>query len=201
MLPTTFTSYNNSHSRVGLDRDSDGMAFGHAGGLMIDLHTQIRSGARVLLSTMALVLWLLLGCTNRPGIAPDLYPSVAEVRTPQIAVPAHARNIVHDEQRDSIIDEVTKITTYTTAESVELMTTYYQDLFRTLGWKPYGVGPGPLEAGPGDLIFGQGGRDGQKPGDPLVTRNVSISLRPCGDETCVSIKDALRQMTVPEPFN
>jgi hypothetical protein len=168
---------------------------------MIPHYRHHHSGVRIHVCAMALLLWMLLGCSNRTGTATDSYPSVADVSTAQIPVPAHATTILHDEHENPVSDEVTKTTTYTTADSVAAMTTYYQDLFRTLGWKPYGVGPGALDVRPGDLIFGQGGRDGQKPGDAIVLRNVVVSIQPCGNETCVTIKDQLRQMTVPEPFN
>jgi hypothetical protein len=168
---------------------------------MIALQRQKQGGVPVLVHTMALVMWLLLGCTPHASTDPDSYPSVAEVSTVQIPVPAHATTILHEEQRSSVIDEVTSTTTYTTDESVAAMTTYYQNMFRTLRWETHGVGAGLLDVGAGDLIFGQAGRDGEEPGDPIVLRNVVVSIQPCGTETCVTMKDQLRRTTVPEPFN
>jgi hypothetical protein len=146
----------------------------------------------MLVGTLLLWLWMLVGCTSPFAPAPTPSPSIGAVRTADIPFPSDARNIVSAEEHHPVIDQVLRTTSYTTQESFDVMTTYYQQLFRRLGWLPQLVGPGvaiPLK--PGDLPFGEVGRGGDQPGDPVVIRNIVVSIRPCGTATCVTIQDSI----------
>lgn len=146
----------------------------------------------MLLGTLVLWVCLLVGCTSPFAPVPTPSPSIDAVRTADIPLPADARNIVYAEKHDPVIDEVLRTTSYTTQESFDVMTTYYQQLFRRLGWLPQLVGPGgAIPLNPGDLPFGEVGRGSDQPGDPVVIRNIVVSIHPCGDATCVTIQDSV----------
>jgi hypothetical protein len=147
-----------------------------------------------------ILLVLLTGCTNRSSNSLDSFRSIEDIGGMQIPIPSNAIQVHIDEQKDISHNKSTTMITYKTKDTISMVQAYYQDIFKEQTWDPYFVGAEMHDIAPGDLVFGNVGRDGHNSGDAVLIRNVVISIQSCGNETCVLIRDYVRH-TVTEVFN
>jgi hypothetical protein len=149
------------------------------------------------LMIIALCLCIASGCTNQ---ASSSYTKTQDVLNKVIPLPEAAQGVSHEEQTDTF-NNTTTILTYTTRRSVDEIKTYYATLFHQQGWEPTYIGTSPEPPQSTDLIFGKGGQDGNTPGDLVLYRNILLSIHPCGQETCVILKDFTSRTVILEGLN
>jgi hypothetical protein len=132
------------------------------------------------------LLLVLIGCVHSKESTPTAQQrmstiSIAEVTAKKVLIPDGARNI-HTSTDTTIMDRTT--IEYETEVSINHLMRLYQEDFTHTEWKK-GGNVRPKGSPSGAIIFGIVGQDGFD----LYFRNVSLSISPCAEATCVFIID------------